>query len=114
MVGHVLHCFARRGDVGELPEGTLELSNIRKYLVNNFAPWQGGHGDYAQVGVECDIFTDEEMKTQSFVDELNILKTADAEGVITESAQSVWKMDTEGINGGYPIFTWQTKGKTKY
>lgn len=51
------------------------------------------------------------MKTQEFVDELNNLiiagSSGENEGVITEESQNVWKLDTNNINNGYPIFQWQ-------
>lgn len=66
-----------------------------------------GRGENAKINYECETLTDEEFKTQEFVDKLNILIEADANGKITTTDQNVWKMDTEGINGGYPIFSWQ-------
>ena len=50
------------------------------------------------------------MKIQKFVEKLNNLIVADDEGVITETPQTVWKIDEYNINNGYPIFTWQTVG----
>ena len=104
---HLLNCYGRRGDFGTLPEGELTQSQIINYLSSYNNTNGYGHGTNAQIGYKCNVLTDNEMKTQSFVDNLNILVEADDEGTITETEQNVWKMDTEGINNGYPIFSWQ-------
>lgn len=108
--GHIVHCFGLRGDYGTLPEGELEESKIISYL-SQYNNKNYGHLANTVVGYECNILTEEEMKSENFVNELNILIEAgvsgDNEGVITTKSQEVWKKDENNINDGYPIFNWQ-------
>ena len=107
---HIVHCFGLRGDYGTLPEGELEESKIIFYL-SQYNNKNYGHLANTVVGYECNILTEEEMKSENFVNELNILIEAgvsgDNEGVITTKSQEVWKKDENNINDGYPIFNWQ-------
>ena len=113
----LIHVFGRNGDNGTLTEE--ELADEQKIItyISSPAKVSYGEGDTTQIGYKCDVLTDDEMKTQDFVHELNILIEAPVsgktQGVISETTQSVWKMDTEGINDGYPIFTWQKKIATE-
>ncbi len=109
--GHIVHCFSRRGDFHILPEGDLSEEQIISELSEYNTKDNYGHGDKAVIGYKCNVLYENEMKTQEFVDELNNLITAgtsgENEGVITEESQSVWKMDSNNINNGYPILQWQ-------
>lgn len=99
----------QNGATGTLTGGELTESKILSYL-SGYNNANYGHGSNARFGYKCYVLTDEAMKEQSFVDELNILIEANDGGTITETPQTVWKKDTTGINNGYPIFTWQTVG----
>lgn len=107
---HIVHCFGRREDTGNLSEGELTESKIIGAL-SQYNNYYYGHKDKAQVGYKCNILFDEEMKSINFVNNLNILIEAgikgENEGIISESAQNIWKQDINNINNGYPIFNWQ-------
>ena len=91
---HMAHCYARTGD----------FTSLSSYNAND----SYGRGSKQVYNYKCAFQSEDAFKTQDFIDELNNLITADAEGNITETEQNVWKMDTEGINNGYPIFVWQS------
>ena len=107
---HLVHCFGRRGDWGNLPDGELTqsqiLNNLSSYNADNYC-WK----ENAKMGDYCNVVTDEYMKSQAFVDELNTLIEASIEdghvGEISTTQQNVWKRDLNNINQGYPIFVWQ-------
>lgn len=107
---HLVHCFGRRGDWGNLPDGELTksqiLNNLSSYNNNEY-----GWKENAKMGDYCNVVTDEYMKSQAFVDELNTLIEASIEdghvGEISTTQQNVWKRDVNNINQGYPIFVWQ-------
>ena len=109
---HIVHCFGRRGDFGNLPDGDLTNDQIIKALsyYNNVED-NYGHGSKTQIGYKCNVMYEDEMKSINFVNELNTLIEAgiegENEGVITETEQNVWKQDTNNINNGYPMFNWQ-------
>lgn len=111
---HMVHCFGRRNDDFnrvKLPDGELTENQIINYLsIYNNTGY--GYGSNAKIGYRCNVLYDDEFKTQNFVDELNMLITANSEGEITETKQNVWKLDTDNINDGYPILAWQDS-KTK-
>lgn len=52
------------------------------------------------IGEECTALSEGDMKSASFIEKLN-------EGLETP----VWVADTEGINGGYPILSWQLENR---
>lgn len=107
---HIVHCFGRRGDWGTLPDGELTknqiLNNLSSYSNSNYN-WK----ENAKMGDYCNVVSDEYMKSQAFVDELNTLIEASIEdghvGEISTTQQNVWKRDVNNINQGYPIFVWQ-------
>lgn len=106
---HIVHCFGRDGDIGNLSENPTqsEILNLLSPYNNRNYVWK----EKAKIGDYCDIFSDEYMKSQAFVDELNTLIEASIEdghvGEISNSQQNVWKRDVNNINQGYPIFIWQ-------
>ncbi len=107
---HLVHCFGRRGDWDNLPDGELTksqiLSNLSSYNADTY-----GWKENAKMGDYCNVVTDEYMKSQAFIDELNTLIEASIEdghvGEISITRQNVWKKDVNNINQGYPIFVWQ-------
>lgn len=48
---------------------------------------------YGSTGINCISMKEEEMKSDSFIEQLN-----------KEAGEIMWKKDTENINNGYPIF----------
>ena len=49
--------------------------------------------DYGNTGTNCKSMTEEEMKSEDFVDLLN-----------ENAGENIWKKDIENVNDGYPIF----------
>ena len=54
------------------------------------------------------------MQTEEFITLLNTLTTITTdeetgEEITTTTMQNVWVVDNNNINGGYPIFTWQSE-----
>ena len=91
----MLNCFARRHDCDSFSDNKV-LTNGEILSI------MGGSN-----GEACEVLFDDEFKEEGMITKLNNLMSIDEEGTVIETPQNVWKIDTEGINDGYPIFTWQ-------
>ena len=73
---------------------------------------------YSITDNSAEPLTADQMKFTDFVTKLNTITTTtttidpDTEEEVTTTTtitQNVWVPDTKGINGGYPILSWQVK-----